>query len=469
MRQKLLSVLVALTLITAMLTGCGGSKTTGETSNTPTGETDTGKEEASVEQTVAQEGAGTDEKFENPVTISCMVWSYADRTASTDKWIKECEEKFNIIIDLQNIPTDNYSTVLKTKISAGDMPDIVSVHEITKGFEAESMKIDENTFADLSGLENVANFSQEVRDNVSINGKLYYVPISQNALGVLYNKKVFEDNGIAIPTNINEFTAAMDKLKTAGVAPLAGSFGEAWSAQIIPFLAFDNYVLGQDPDIPKKLYDSSTNVSEMRWSALGDNVNKALGLGKEWIDAGYFTDNPIGTDASVACQLLATGKAAMFITGNWEYSVAAAATEEGTSIGFFPLPLNQPGDEIRISTAANEGMCINANSKNLEAAKIALDYYFSTEVQTAIMKDFGGVSTNATVTSEDPFVQEMSEALNNNTLVPGGFFGGSDYLFPKSSSFNKEVECQSLMAGLITPEQFCEKMDQAIAEVAEIK
>lgn len=33
-------------------------------------------------------------------------------------------------------------------------------------------------------------------------------------------------------------------------------------------------------------------------------------------------------------------------------------------------------------------------------------------------------------------------------------------------SFDKEVECQSLFAGLITPKEFCEKMDQAIAETA---
>lgn len=467
MRKKLVGLLLCSALITSALAGCGGNA-----------ETSSGTGESAVQTEVPEKDGGAGEeneaeedtpKFEDPVTITCMVWSYADRMASTDKWIEDCKEKFNIEIDLQNIPTENYSTTLKTKIAADDMPDIVSIHEITKAYSCESMTIDENTFLDISDLESVQNFSKEVTDNVSINGKLYYVPISQNALGVLYNKKLFSDNNLVIPENIQEFSALMEDLKKIGVAPLAGSFSEAWSAQIIPFLAFDNFVIGEEPEITRKLYDSSTNTSTMRWSDLGENVEKALGLGKEWIDAGYFTEDPLGTDATVACQLLATGKAAMFITGNWEYSVAAQACDEDTEIGFFPLPLNEPGEKIRISTSANEGLCINAESENIEAAKIALNYYLSPEMQKEIMADFGGVSTNLLVSSEDPFVQEMSEALNNNVTVPGGFFGGSDYLYPRDCSFNKEVECQSLFAGLITPQEFCEKMDKAIAEVAVIE
>ncbi len=85
------------------------------------------------------------------------------------------------------------------------------------------------------------------------------------------------------------------------------------------------------------------------------------------------------------------------------------------------------------------------------------------------MADFGGVSTNTTVTSSDPFVQELSTALQNNVTIPGGMFGGSDYLFPVSSSWNMEVECQSLFAGLSTPEDFFNKIDKAIAEVADVK
>lgn len=459
MKKKYWSLLIGVSVSAVLLCGgCGqeSKKTEGEANKTE------------LSSSTAKNAGETQEEGEKkePVTISCMVWSYADRTASTDKWIEDCKERFNINIDLQNIPTDNYSATLKTKIAADDMPDIVSVHEITKAYSCESMTIDENTFLDLSELDNVKNFSEEVCDNVSINGKLYYVPISQNALGVLYNKKVFQENGLSIPGNIDEFTELMEQLKGKGVAPLAGSFAEAWSAQIIPFLAFDNYIMGDDPEIAKKLYDSATNTSSMRWSDLGEKADLALGLGKRWLDAGYFTADPLGTDASVACQLLATGKAAMFITGNWEYSVAAAACEEGTEIGFFPLPLNKEGEKIRISTSSNEGLCINANSKNLEAAKTALNYYLSQEMQEAVMADFGGVSTNSFVTSDDPFVEELSKALNDNETVPGGFFGGRDYLYPMDCSFDKEVECQSLFAGLITPKEFCEKMDQAIAETA---
>ena len=53
-----------------------------------------------------------------------------------------------------------------------------------------------------------------------------------------YNKKVFIDLGITeIPSNLDEFVALMDKIKAAGIAPLAGSWAEPWSAQIVHMIA----------------------------------------------------------------------------------------------------------------------------------------------------------------------------------------------------------------------------------------
>ena len=51
-------------------------------------------------------------------------------------------------------------------------------------------------------------------------------------------QKVFIDPGITeIPSNLDEFVALMDKIKAAGIAPLAGSWAEPWSAQIVHMIA----------------------------------------------------------------------------------------------------------------------------------------------------------------------------------------------------------------------------------------
>ncbi len=479
MKRKLLSTILCMALATGLLSGCGGKETDGTADSTggtaesveeAGGDTAAAGGENADAQTDGAESTG-EQKFEKTVTLSYLTWTYADRTDSTDKWIDDCLERFNIKIELQNAPGDDYFTTFKAKMAADELPDLVGVHSITPRYETASTQIKEDTFIDVSDLENVGKYPQEVLDTLKINGKLFYVPTTQNTMGVLYNKTVFEENGLSVPGNYEEFVSVMETLKGAGTPPLAGSFADAWTAQIIPFIAFDSYVLRNDPDVAKKLYDVETNESTLRWSDLGEGIDKTLGLTKEWIDAGYFSNDPIGTDANTACQLLATGKAAMFITGCWEYSVAAQAAEDPSVIGFFPLPLNEPEEELILPVTASEGICINSASENLEAAKIALNYYLSEEIQELVIAEVGGLPLNSQLEATDEFSQEVIDSMDNCRADMNGFYSRSaaGYMLPKASSFNRPDELASLAGGYSTPEEFCQRADAAVAEIADIK
>lgn len=412
--------------------------------------------------------AEENQKFENPVKLTYLTWQYADRTPSTDAWIEGCKEKFNIEIELQNTPNDNYEAMFLTKFAADDLPDLVSVHKVAPDYKTEGgAQIDENTFVDISDLENIGNFSEDTLEGVKIDGKLYYVPVAQNALGVLYNKKVFEENGLEIPTNIDEFMSVMNTLKDNGVTPLAGSFSEVWSAQIIPFIAWDNYVGRKDPEAAQKLYDCRTDKSSLRWTGL-EGAEETFALTQKWVDEGYFTEEPLSTDASVACQLLATGDAAMFITGSWEYSVAAEACDDGVEIGFFPLPLNENGEELYVPSTAVEGMCINAKSENVEAAQIAMNYYLSQEIQQLVTDDLNGIATHKEV-SLGAFASEVRDAVNNNKrMFPSLYTKSCGYTIPADSTLYTGIaqEFQNILIGKITPAELCEKLDETTAEVA---
>lgn len=408
---------------------------------------------------------------EEPTTITYLTWTYADRTASTDYWIQQCLEQHNIEIEMQNVTSDEYATMLKAKMAAEELPDLVSVHSISAQYDCEGTKITEDTFLDLSDIPGLENFSETVINSVKVNDELFYVPVSQNTVGVLYNKQVFEENGLAIPKNYDEFMAVMDKLVELGIAPLAGSFADGWSAQIIPFVAFDNWIWRNDPEVAYKLYDVSTNVSTMRWVDLGDDIISTMGLTKAWIDGGYFTEDPLGTDANTACQLLATGQAAMFATGSWQAGVAIAASEDPANIGFFALPLNSAEENTILPVSSNEGLCISASSENLEAAKLAMEVYLSPEVQAMVASDLGAVSTNSKVESTDVFVKEVMDVIGSCETSADGFYGASAFghMLPRASSFSRADELVSLAGGYTEPIDYCETADAAIAEVADVQ
>ena len=49
--------------------------------------------------------------------------------------------------------------------------------------------------------------------------------------GILYNQKVYADLGLSVPTTWAEFAANNEKIKAAGIAPVAATFGDTWTSR----------------------------------------------------------------------------------------------------------------------------------------------------------------------------------------------------------------------------------------------
>ncbi|WP_158602363.1 ABC transporter substrate-binding protein [Cohnella endophytica] len=443
--KKAATLGVTLALTASLLAACGSNSKDNE-----------GQASASVNPDSSPAASAS----ASPVTLKYLTWTYSDRTPSTDAWIKDLKDQFNITIDMQNVPSDQYATMLKTKYASSDLPDLFMTHGIDKDLNfVEKMTAQPGQLADLSDLASVKDFIPSVIESRKNNkeGKLYYLPISTNALGVLYNKKVFADNGIAVPTNIDELTASFEKLKAAGIAPMAAGFKDAWTTQIIPFIAFGQYINTKDPTIRVKLA-----TGELKYADIKDDVKKVLSVQSGWADKGYFSDNFLGTDVSVASQMVGTGKAAMLVSGTWQLGAIQSANPDA-EIGFFALPLNAAGEKTILPTSANEGLLINAKSKNVEAAKQAMDFYLSADNQARIMKDLNGIPTNMKVQVDNPFTKEVQNVMSQVT-VQSDWWGTDGLYNPLSTTFNMEKQQQGLIAKGTTPDQFISDFDAANAK-----
>lgn len=447
MKKKLGMIGLTLALTSSLLAGCGSST----------------KEETVASATpVASAGSTSSPAVDSSksVTLSYITWDYSDRTKSTDAWIKNLKDKSNITLDMQNVPTDQYNTALKTKFAANDLPDLIKTHGIDMNLVmSEKLEINAEQFADLSDLSAVADFVPSVIKDRKANkaNKLYYVPISTNALGVIYNKKVFSDNGIAVPTNIEEFIAACEKLKAAKIAPIAAGFKDAWSTQIIPFIAFGQYVNAKNPEAKTKLADGTLKYADIK-----ADVTKALNVQLDWINKGYIAENFLGTDMNVASQMVGLGKAAMLISGTWQVQAVQTADPKA-EIGFFALPLNAKGEKVVVPTSANEGIAVNAKSKNVDAAKKALNEFLGADNQVAVIADLNGIPTNTKVQVSNPFVKAVQDAMASGD-VQADWWGGNGLYQASGSAFNMEKSQQNLIAKGITVDQFISDYDAANAK-----
>ncbi|KFC66683.1 ABC-type sugar transport system, periplasmic component [Devosia sp. LC5] len=123
---------------------------------------------------------------------------------------------------------------------------------------------------------------QVVLDAITMDGKVYMAPTGMHAGSwMFYSMPVFEKAGITeAPTSWDEFFAAMDKIKAAGLVPIAWG-GQSWQEGIV-FHAVVLSTIGAEAFT--KLYkDSDLSVIDTPEFAEAVNV---FGRMRDYVDAG---------------------------------------------------------------------------------------------------------------------------------------------------------------------------------------
>ncbi|MFN2234174.1 MAG: ABC transporter substrate-binding protein, partial [Anaerolineales bacterium] len=207
------NLLIALVLIlsVAMATGCSLA--------TPT---PAAEETAVVEPTDAP-------AFEAGTTITYL--------ASQD-WIRDSEmqlaEKFEtetgVHVDFQIIPSDQYFNVLETKLEAGGEGIDIFGGQSGKTDIKLQLNVEKNAVP-LTDEEWVKRMDPLSVEQVSLDGVTYGLTIWDTVGGswvLVYNKAIFADHGLSVPTTYAEFAAACQTLKDAGINPIYEPFADGW-------------------------------------------------------------------------------------------------------------------------------------------------------------------------------------------------------------------------------------------------
>ena len=173
-----------------------------------------------------------------------------------------------------------------------------------------------------------AIFPQSILDSIKVNGHYYAAPVDIHMPAwFFYSKPVFAKAGIAgDPKSFDEFVGDLDKLKKAGVIPLALG-GQPWQEKITFDAVFADV---GGPDLYLKVYrDRDQNAVK------SDAFRKVLASFKKLHD--YVDAGSPGRNWNDATALVISGKAGVQIMGDWakgEFSAAKQAP--GKDFGCFP-------------------------------------------------------------------------------------------------------------------------------------
>jgi len=205
-------------------------------------------------------------------------------------------------------------TVLKTRAVSGNPPSAAQIkgHDIQEwgklGFLTD--------LSDVAKEEDWDSVLPEVATQVmKYKGRYVAVPVNVHRVNWLWvNPEVLKKSGAKVPTTLDEFFIAADKIKAAGFIPLAHG-GQTWQ-DVTLFEAIALAVLGAE-DYQKAFVDLDMDVLSSQ--KMTDVFVQFLRM-RDYIDP-----NSRGRDWYSTTSMVINGEAAMQIMGDWAKGEFAAA------------------------------------------------------------------------------------------------------------------------------------------------
>ncbi|NOU79457.1 extracellular solute-binding protein [Paenibacillus sp. LMG 31459] len=351
--------------------------------------------------------SGAEEQASKPVTLKVLVASDWLKEKKWQQVFDDYEAKTGNKLDIQSAPVNSYQDLVNTRLATADAPDLLFYWS-----QAGRIKqlTPEKNLLDLSNEEYVSRINPAVSKYfLKSEGKLYGIPVTGLSVsGVIYNKKVFNDLGIQIPQTYEEFLAACDKIKAAGITPVYEAGKEGWPLQIYTFSAMAN-VINSQPDLMDKINANQTSFGEV--PEYVDALQKQADLKEK----GYLNKDLFSGTYDMSLEQVATGKSAMIFEADWAIEPLITKFPDA-EIGMFPLPWG--GNNIA-GIADPNGLYVLKKSKNLEAAKGFLDFFASEEELSTYFSSVKSIPTWTGVNVElNPGTSDMNSYVEEGKAAP---------------------------------------------------
>jgi raffinose/stachyose/melibiose transport system substrate-binding protein len=237
-------------------------------------------------------------------------------------------------LDARPVGTEG-DNLVKTQLSTGEMADVFLYNS---GSLFQALNPDA-TLLDLSDQPWVADTTDNWKSVVSTDNGMYGAPFGTSFAGaVAYNKKVFADLGLEVPTTWAEFLEVAQAAKAAGLTPIEQTYGDTWTSQLFVLGDFAN-VLAVDPEWAD---DYTANKAKY----VDEPAFAGFAHLQEAHDLGLFNEDFASATINDGVAALGNGEAAMYpmlsivLLGTLNQN----APDQVNDIGYFALPAENADD-----------------------------------------------------------------------------------------------------------------------------
>lgn len=378
MKKKFVSVMLSVTMVAALLVGCG-SKDDAANNNT-----DDVADDATNDATDDTADDATDDTADDATPAEDVTISVAaiETAYGSDMW-KEVADAFTAETGIKvDLTTDkNLEDVIGPSMQGGEYPDVI---HLATGREAGLTEqfIKDNNIADITDVLSMTvpgesavvsdkiagGFTDTSLTNPYNDGKTYLAPMFYSPCGLFYNAGLLKEKGWEVPTTWDEMWELGDKAKAEDISlftyPTTGYF-DAFTYALL-------YVVGGP-----EFFEKATHYEEGIW-----DTPEA----KEYFDIvaklATYT-NPItpaqanDQDFTQNQQLVLDNKAIFMPNGTWIVGeMAEAPRADGFEWGMTALPATKAGGD-RYSYTWFEQAWIPSGAEHQDAAKQFVAFLYS--------------------------------------------------------------------------------------------
>lgn len=261
----------------------------------------------------------------------------------------------------------DYFAQLETAIASGDMPecmfgnpgmysDLIEggfVKDLTGNAVIESMNLDDATLGDAS-----------------YEGRLYAYPVDFKTWGVFYNKTIFNNLGLEIPTTLTELLEICQTLKDNGIDPWAECYSDISQGDIqMRPIVWTKALQNGDNDMFEQIMNGDKQVTDYPYFKEGlESWQKRMG---DWMRPDAITNTQVAAD-----EVFISGQAAMIYNGIWNHgSIETLLKDGGTDFDydFFLCPMDDEG--VTLNLQVDQCVMINPQAENADWACKFMEFW----------------------------------------------------------------------------------------------
>ena len=291
-----------------------------------------------------------------------------------------------------------------------ELPDIITVRRFS-GTDAQDLQPYLMDFASYDVVSKYYSYAVQYYKNAE--DEIQWLPICGIPQTIIANKTLFDQYGIKIPENYEEYVQACQQFYDNGIKPYSMDLGEDWSNnEIIQAAAIGEFT---NLDGIEWRNGAETAADEVKF----DDVlwKRIFSETSQFLKDSHFGKEDINIDVDTGIQMFVEGKSAMF----HGHPTVMQQLQKQMDAELIRIPyFSQTSDESYVYMTPSLNIAFNKNlekdREKLDTALDVLDCMISEEGQKLIADGSGVISLNTDVPTMMQDVPGLEDEINNNAV-----------------------------------------------------